>query len=168
MAKRPSATDIFANWHHLIENFQASPMDFYSQVELALQKRQIPGIKGSRVDWREGGILSSKREYLRIQRREFVFDICGAPFGNAFFFSWWLGELPSGFWALVSLIPLLGPLLILWFRRETYYKRDTAQMFQDLVHSAVLEVIDGMTTAKGIRSLSGPERKPIIREFPTR
>lgn len=168
MAKTPRSTDIFSHWHHSIENFQASPMDFYSQVELALQKRQIPDIQGSRVNWREGGILSAKREYLRIRRKEFVFDICGAPFGNAFFFSWWLGELPSGFWALVSLIPILGPLLILWFHRQTYYRRDTAQMFQDLVHSAVMEVIDGMTSAKGLRALSELERRPIIREFPTR
>ena len=168
MAKKPRATDIFSKWHHSFENFQASPMDFYSKVELALQKRQIPDIKGSRVNWPEGGILSRKREYLRIRRKEYVFDICAAPFGTAFFFSWWLGELPSGFWALVSLFPFVGPLLVSWFRRQTYYKMDTAQMFQDLVHSAVMDVIDGLTTAKGVGALSEPERRPVIRQFPTR
>ena len=168
MAKTPRATDIFSHWHHLIENFQTSPMDFYSQVEAAIQKRQIPEIKTSRVDWRESGILSAKREYLRVRRKEFVFDLCGAPFGNAFFFSSWLGELPSGFWAVISLIPVLGPLLIWSFRRQTYYRNDTAQMFPDLVHTAVLEVIDGMTSAKGLRALSELERKPMMREFARR
>ena len=165
MAKRPRAADIFSHWHHLIENFQASPMEFYSQVETALQKRQIPDLKISRVDWREGGLLSAKREYLRVRRKEFVFDICGAPFGTAFFFSWWLGELPSGFWALISLVPIAGPALFWAFRRQTYYRNDTAQMFQDLAHTAVLEVIDGMTSAKGLRVLSELDRKPIPREF---
>ena len=168
MAKRPRPADIFSRWHHLIENLQASPMEFYSQVEAALQKRQIPDIKTSRVDWREGGLLSAKREYLRVRRKEFVFDICGAPFGTGFFFSWWLGELPSGFWALVSLIPLFGPLMIWAFRRETYYKNDTALMFQDTVHSAVMEILDGMSSAKGLRVLSELERKPIMREFARR
>ena len=163
MARRPRATDIFSNWHHSLENFQASPMDFYAQVELALRKRQIPNIEVSRVDWREGGLFSAKREYLRIRRKEYVFDIFAAPFGTGFFFSWWLGELLSFFWLLVSLIPFLGPLLLVWFRPQTYYRRDTAQMFQDLVHGAVLEVVDGMTSAKGTRALSELERRPIPR-----
>ena len=165
MAKTPKATDIFSHWHAFKENFQASPKDFYSDVEAALRKRQIPDITFSRVDWREGGILSAKREYLRVRRKELVFDLCGAPFGNAFFFSSWLGELPSGFWALVAFIPYFGPLLIWSFRRRTYYREDTTQMFLDLVHCAVMEVVDAMTATRGIPALVGPERTPIMRGF---
>lgn len=157
MARKPS--EIISHWYHLIEGLQASPKEFYASVEQAIQKRRIPNARTSRVDWREAGPLSAKREYLRVHRHEYIFDVCGAPFGNGFFFSWWLGEAEGCFGAV------LGPLMLSFFRRRTYYQIDTALMFQESVHSAVLEVIDGMTSAKGIRALSELERKPILREF---
>jgi hypothetical protein len=155
MARKARMADIFSHWYHLIENFQASAKEFYAAVEAALQRRQIPDLKTSRVDWREGGLLSAKREYLRIKRKELVFDICAAPFGTGFFFSW----------ALVSIIPFFGPLMELFLRRHTYYKADTALMFQESVRAAVNEVIDQMTSAKGIRALTDLEKKPILREL---
>jgi len=168
MARSPKTTDIISHWNTFIEGFQGSTLDFYTRVEEAIRQRQMTDYKTSRVDWREGGILSAKREYLRVQRKEFAFDICGAPFGNGFFFSSWLGEIPSGFWRLVSLIPIFGALLHWAFRRETYYRIDTASMFQSLVHLAVLEVIDSMTKQQGLRQLTELERKPIMREFSRR
>jgi hypothetical protein len=42
---------------------------------------------------------------------------------------------------------------------------DTAIMFQSMVHSAVLDVIDPLFTAKGVRALSELERKPIMQEL---
>lgn len=118
----------------------------------AIERRAIPDAAQSRVDWREGGVLSAKREYLRVRRKQYTFDICGAPFGTGFFVSWWLTE-PLG---------CLGGYIR---RRETYYRIDTALMFQEAVHAAVLEVIDGMTSAKGIRGLSELDRKPILRSL---
>jgi hypothetical protein len=102
-------------------------------------------MKQSRITWKEGGLLSAKREYLRVRRKEFVFDVCAAPFGKGFFFSWWLGEIPSGFLQFISLIPFIGP-IVLWIvhhliKPTTYYKLDTAYMFQKAVHATVMEVI---------------------------
>ena len=112
-----------------------------------------------------GGILSAKREYLRVRRKELAYDICGAPFGNGFFFSSWLGEVPSLFWRMVLLIPFFG----IWFRwmfhRQTYYRADTAAMYQALVHAAVLEVVDSMTKQQGLRQLTDFEKKPVMRSF---
>ncbi len=149
---------IISHWYRLIEGLQTSPKDFYASVEHAIVRRQVPDAKSSRVDWREGGLLSAKREYLRVQRREYIFDICGAPFGTGFFVSWWLGEPQGCFQAL----PIVGPFFA---RRATYYRIDTALMFQSAVHDAVLEVVDELTSAKGLRALSELERKPILREF---
>jgi len=164
MAKKASPASVISHWYHLCEGLQASPKEFYTSVEQAVQRRQIPNVQMSRVNWREGGLFSAKREYLRVRRNEYVFDICGAPFGNGFFFSWWLGELEGCLASLVS-IPFVG-LFFLWLvRPATYYKIDTALMFQESVRQAVNEVIDQMTTAKGIRALSELERKPILREF---
>lgn len=152
---RSSGLIVFSNWYHLVEGLQASPKEFYTSVEAAVARRQIPSVELSRVDWREGGVLSAKREYLRVTRKPHLFDICGAPFGTGFFVSWWLGEVPG---CLVGI-----PFLDRFVGRSTYYRIDTELMFQEAVHRAVLEVIDGMTSSKGVRALSEFERKPILR-----
>ncbi len=162
MATAP--TTILAHWSTLIEGLQASPMDFYAQVEAALERRQLPDTKRSRVDWREGGILSAKREYLRVQRHEHIVDICGAPFGTGFFFSWWLGE-NRGCLGSVADVPFLGSLVSLFAKPVTYYQMDTASMFRTSVSGTVQEVIDEMTKVKGLRELTADERKPVLKEF---
>lgn len=62
-------------------------------------------------------------------------------------------------------IPALGALWERFFCPSTYYRIDTALMFQTAVHGAVLEVIDGITQAKGLRALSESDRKPILKDF---
>lgn len=153
---------VLSHWYHLFEGFQQSPQQFYSALEEAIKRRQIPNVDLSRIDYREGGIFSAKREYLRVRRREHLFDVCAAPFANGFFVSWWLGETPGFFWGLILLIPGLGLLLSALSRPQTYYKHDTALMFQESIRSAVLEVIDQMTEGKGLRLLSETERTPIL------
>lgn len=214
-----STARVISHWYTLIDNFQASPKEFYAAVEAAVAERQIPEAETSRVDWHEGGILSARREYLRVMRGRLMFDICGAPFGRGFFFSWWLAEprsplgplallifilycifgiaisfklfgfffgfffavigLPTLFWLFVKFMsttregwddplvamPLFGPLYERLFRPRTYYKMDTALMFQEAVRQSVHEVIDNLTKAKGIRALSEAERKPIMSNF---
>jgi hypothetical protein len=220
MAKLGKDANVISHWHHPIENFQTSTMEFYTAVEQALKPREVPDYSVSRIDWREGGVLTARREYLRIGHGKLAFDLCAAPFGTGFFFSWWLAELPpthallwalligflglifiggmmvvyglSGlFWgiilgigvlflvgfllkegqlgseveAIVLSIPILGALYERFFQPSTYYKTDTTLMFQSVVHTAVLEVVDQVISAKGARPLTELERKPIMREF---
>lgn len=163
------ASIIISNWNHLIEGFETSPKQYYALVEEAIKRRNLPDIKISRIDWKEGGIMSAKREYLRVRRRDYIFDICGAPFGNGFFFSWWLGEKAQG--CLVSILefPVIGTvfgfLLKYFLKPATYYRIDSAIMFQKSVHAAILEVIDTLTTEKGIKALTEMERKPTMTDF---
>jgi hypothetical protein len=156
-------------------------------------------------------VFSAKREYLRVERGPFVFDICGAPFGTGFFVSSWLVRpqtapwpialfliflsagfvllilttvflflgpfiflfvYPILFWVFVQMmnqrkegwdefivaIPLLGAIYERIFRPETYYRIDVRIMFQESVHKSVLEAIDSMTSAHGLRALSESER----------
>ena len=162
MARAPAPTQFLSHWFHLIEGLQASPMEFYNSVETAIQKRQIPEVRMSRVDWREAGIFSAKREYLRVQWKEFIFDVGGAAYGGGFFVSCWLGELEG---CLADLFKPLEavPVLNLFVGGRTYYQMDIALMFQESIRSAVDEVVDQMTTAKGLRALTADERKPILR-----
>jgi len=155
----------FAHWSHLTEGLQESSIQFYASTEAAISKRQIPNIKLSRIDYREGGVFSAKREYLRVKWKSYIFDICAAPFGTGFFISWWLGQTPSPIMALVYMIPFIGPLMVRSFKPETYYQLDTTQMFQESIHIAVLEVLDQVTQANGLRSLTESERKPIMQDL---
>ncbi|MEM6819885.1 MAG: hypothetical protein AAF578_13965 [Pseudomonadota bacterium] len=159
------ATIIFSHWSTMIEGLNASPKEFFAAVEAAVKDKQLDKAKHSRINWKEGGMLSAKREYLRIKRQEYAFDVCGAPFGNGFFVSWWLGEVPSGFLGLLIDVPVLGPLIERFVKPQTYYKIDTANMFQSLVHGAVLQVIDDMTETQGVRALPQTERKPEMKSF---
>lgn len=219
---KPTVGPVLSHWSTLLEEFHTSALDFYSRVEQALARREIPDLKVSRVEYKESGILSAKREYLRIERGDHVFDLCAAPFGRAYFFSSWLAEkrpgllTALGFVALyvvvllfamviigvffnivgldgltgailnimvlfaaapflfvllaemigpesVAVLPIIGPLYVWIFSPATYYKLDTAGMFQKLVHNAVLEAIDELTTTNGLRALSEAERKPVMR-----
>ncbi|MBX3177734.1 MAG: hypothetical protein KF886_10260 [Candidatus Hydrogenedentes bacterium] len=158
-------SSVISHWDHLVEGMQYSTQDFYTALEQAIASRQIPDLKVSRVEIKEGGLLSAKRLYLRVWRKKLMFDVCGAPFGNAFFFSWWLTELPSGCLAFLLAVPVVRQFTLLFVRPWTYFKLDTAYMFQQSVHAAVMEVLDDITKAKGLRTLSEAERKPIMRDF---
>ncbi|NBV25447.1 MAG: hypothetical protein EBS05_26485 [Proteobacteria bacterium] len=62
-------------------------------------------------------------------------------------------------------VPVIGPIYESLFRPDTYFRRDTAEMFRQLTHNAVLQAIDEMTTQKGIRGLTEEERKPVVRNL---
>lgn len=111
MAKTP-LDNVVSHWNKLVEGFQTSAKDFYTAVEAALDQRKIPGLKVSRVDWNEGGVLSPKREYLRITGGRYTFDVCAAPFGTGYFFSSWLVKRPARFVVLFFLLFLAAAALI--------------------------------------------------------
>jgi len=142
MPQKAPRTVVISHWHKLIENFSYSPQEFYSSLEKALERRQIPRLELSRVNWREGGLFSADREYLRLTRERLVFDICAFPFGTGFAFSSRLGEIPLGinplhvlvvlivlgifwnlltsslgfFWAVIILVG--GTVFLIWFLRS--------------------------------------------------
>jgi len=156
---------IVSHWYHLTEGLQQSSQEFYRSVEEAVRKREMNTMM-RRAGYREGGILTPKREYLEIKRRDHVFSICAAPFGTGFFISWWLLEQPSSILLqLLALIPFVGRVALWAFQPVTFYRIDTALMFQQSVHLAVLEVLDRLTEAKGLRVLSESERKPVLSGF---
>ncbi len=82
---------------------------------------------------------------------------------------WFIGSgLRSGAIAgesTVLAIPVIGRIYQWIFAPATFYSIDTAIMFQKAVHDAVLEVMDCMTLAKGIRALTDDERKPVMKKF---
>lgn len=220
MARKPAR--VISHWYHYVEGFSTSAMDFYASVEEAVKGRKLPGASLSRVEFKEGGVLSAKREYLRVQRERTVFDLCAAPYGKqGYFFSWWLAELPGnplvwlfatlgiGFaylvlfgilWAMlgdscggivlfvlfvlagipgglyalgygiregaigdeeaVLAMPFIGWLYERVFQPTTYYRIDTALMFQEAVRASVNEVLEDLFSEQGLRALASEDLAP--------
>ena len=220
-----SARDSLGHWSTLVEGLQASPQECYAAIGEAVRDRKIPGAAFSQVTYKEGGFASADRIYLRVRRKMLAFDICAAPFGTGFFFSWWQRQLPPsnalgcllllvGFGAVGYLVraimrlggvgpvtltlsqalglgvlfifgllfaagaaarggfvfsedaildlPLIGSIYNAIFRPDTYYKLDTIDMYQKAVHAAVLEVVDALMSAKGLRALGPEARLPTL------
>lgn len=108
------SVEVISHWHHSVEDLSTSSMEFYSEVEAALKRKQIDGLRTERLDWQESGILSAKRTYLRVGYGRYVFDVCAAPFGKDFFFSWWLGKTLPDFAALLGCLGVMAiPLVFL-------------------------------------------------------
>lgn len=93
-----------------VPDFSISTREFYAAIEEELQRRKVPGLEITRVDFAEGGLLSANREYLCMKREMLVFDICAAPFGTAFFFSWRFAEIPIPvrLWQILVLLLLIA------------------------------------------------------------
>jgi hypothetical protein len=149
--------EIHSNKCHYFDKLQFSSQEFYLLVEQTMTSRQIPDVKISRVNYHEGSVLSDKREYLRIARKNDMFDICAAPVGTGFFVSYWLGEPKHGVRDLAMKIPYLNTAVEGW-QGTTYYQLDTASMFKLCVKDSITEAIEQVTTSKGIRGFSEAER----------
>ncbi len=102
--------DVLSHWYALIPDFNTSTKEFYDAVEQELKERKVPGLELFHVEFAEGGVLSQKREYLRMTRERLVFDICAAPFGTAYFFSCRFAEIPAviELWQIIVLLLAFG------------------------------------------------------------
>ncbi len=67
--------------------------------------------------------------------------------------------------AAILTVPIVGWFYAKMFAPETYYRIDTMLMFQSSVQAAMLEVINELLTAKGLRALGEAEQKPIMRQL---
>lgn len=108
--RRGGIDTVVSHWSKLLEGVQESPQAFYTSITEAVNKREIPGAHTSNVEWAEGGVGSAQRLYLRVERGDDVVDICGAPFGTAFFVSSWLCAPPPNL--LNAVLLLIGGLVL--------------------------------------------------------
>ncbi|MFA6251033.1 MAG: hypothetical protein WC603_00165 [Candidatus Paceibacterota bacterium] len=160
--RRKKIGEVGQHWNHFFPNFQFSSAEFYSLVEEKIKAQAMPNTRISRVNYAESSIISNRREYLHIERKEDIFDICAAPFGTGFFVSYWLGKPKHAFRNFLSRIPYLSQISEGW-QGSTYYLADTASMFRGAVVSSISEAIEEITTRKGLRGLSESEQFAMVR-----
>ena len=160
---RIDPTTILSNWSQFVDGMQQSSDLFYKQVEQRIGKHDLKGVKLERVNIAEGGLLSAKREYLQVRRDEYVFHVCAAPFGSGFFVSWWFGAVERGLLATLRNIPVIGILIRAAFKPWTYYRADTAAMFNAITSGAVGTALDAVIDAQSLKALSEEQKKPILR-----
>jgi hypothetical protein len=91
----------------------------------------------------------------------------------------WLAGLPLALFLLGNAIhqgaigdetavmatPVLGALYVLFWNPYSYYRLDTAIMFQETVARAVGEVLDETLSGQGLRSLTETELRPLFERF---
>ncbi|OQP49835.1 hypothetical protein [Niastella populi] len=139
------------HWLQPFNLLHLSSNDFYGFLENYIRDMKLPDVKVRRVTHPEGGMLSSNREYLRVSRKEHVFDICAAPFGHAFFISYWQVDTSTVIRKLVRAIPKIGPLLELAIFGKTYYQMDSEAMFKEFVDAILKEVVELVSKEHGTR-----------------
>jgi len=87
--------DVYSHSGTLTPDIHFSTQDFYKDLETIIRDKQWPGVDLVRIGYREAGVLSHKREYLRVIRHRHLFDVCASTFGKDYFFSVREAELPS-------------------------------------------------------------------------
>lgn len=115
--------NVVGHWSLFMEDYQTSAMDFYSAIEEAVARREVPETETSRVTWNESGIGSAKREYLRIARGGVAFDVCAAPYGNGYYFSWWTAIIVPIGHTVLALLGFFGTFMVtslaaFWLARQ--------------------------------------------------
>jgi hypothetical protein len=153
-----------SNWNYLIDGFTFSTEEFYQRLKTELQSHGIKNVNIYPVHRKEGSFFSSSRRYLRVEWKEYRYDVCSAPFGKGFFISWWLLYKNSILKIILSRIPFVGRWVAEKWFPITYYKVDTASMYMTYCQNSVLKVIDDITKEGGVRALTEDERKPVLKD----
>jgi hypothetical protein len=147
------------HWGCSFPFFSFSANSFYELVESIVKAHEFPGIEITRVEHKEGGLLSSKREYLRIRFKMLVYDVCAMPFGKDFCVSSWFYET-EGSAAQLLKFTKVGEFLAKKAQERTFYQADEIGMFKGCVHSALVEATDKMIEGKGVRGVPDALRLP--------
>ena len=95
MKPKSTGDEVIEHWYTLVSGHQFSSKEFYDHIEAEIAAQKVPALQISRVDLSEGGMLSDRREYLRMQRERLRFDVCAAPVGVNYFFSYRFYAMPA-------------------------------------------------------------------------
>ena len=153
--------NVSANEVRAFVDYQIPIQEFYKSLEDLVNQYQMPNVSISRINYPTDNILSDRREYLRIARKDSIFDICVSPFGRGSFVSYWYGEPKKTLKELtrrVATTYIKNPdvhQILDNFDQKTRYQYDTDGIFQLWVKDCIKEAIEEFKTSKGIRTPIG-------------
>lgn len=127
--------EVFTHWGTSLAGIEFSAQEFYTKLEAAIGARAWPGVELLRVLHTEAGLLSHKREYLRVVRQRQVFDICAATFGKDYFFTLREAEIKPQVTFATLLIFLLALWMLFWLCFSWF------GFFTGIINFAVLVVL---------------------------
>lgn len=147
---------VISRWHHTFDAVPISAQDFFESIEVDLATKGISKVRGERTTHMQTPFLGSRREYLRIARETYAFEICTAHVGSGCYVSWWFFDRQSVLRRILARVPIIR-----WFlSKKTFHQIDEEDAFCDMVHKSVLDSVDAMTGTKG-STLSEAERSII-------
>jgi len=149
--------NVSTNWVQAFVDYQFSTQDFYQMLEDLINKREMPNVKINRIDYPTSHLVSERREYLRVARKDSIYDICVAPFGTGSFVSYWYGEPRKTLKQLMRRVAttyIKNPdvhQILDNFNNKTRYQYDTDSVFQLWVKDCINDAIEDIKTNKGVR-----------------
>lgn len=137
--------ELLSRWQSALDIAACSPLEFYDLVADELASRDLPGLRFSYCQRKEGGWFSPKRRYLRVRFEKLYFDISASVVGKSLVVSWWLHKDLPGVTDLFAEIPGLGMLINRTVRATTYFHVDLIEHLQTTVHSVVVRVLSELS-----------------------
>ncbi len=148
MATQPT---VHAHHSQHFDDLQMSSIEFYKLLKTMIEEYKYPGVICTAVTLKEGGLLSSKREYLRISKERYHYYVCASPFGKSFFISWWLKEEANTAANFAQRFGLFGNAVANRLESKTYYELDTELMFTTAINAIIKTAVEKVKADKGYR-----------------
>jgi hypothetical protein len=147
-----SQSTVHSHSYQHFEDLQLSAKDFYAMLETFITDYQYPGVVCQCLVLREGGLFSSRREYLCIAKDRYRYYVCASPFGRSFFISWWLKEKEDSYTLFLSRIPFIGKWLVSDIQKKTFYEVDTETMFVQSITSIIKRTVNIVMAEHGFHT----------------
>jgi len=158
-------SQLISHWSYYVEGQQFSSEQFYKEVGEEIGLRSPDATKVSTVELFQSHAFGDRRTYLRVRRKDLTFDVCAAPYGTGFFFSWWLIREENFLLRLIRMIPFVGPWLIRLLWPITYFVIDNMLMFQEVVRTGVNQSINTFLTGAKLQPLTVEQARPTFTEI---
>lgn len=152
---------IMSHWALLLD-MQFSTQEFFDRLRKRLEDSEVKNISFTNLNLKETVIGLSLRTYLTIKYKDYVFFVCGAPFGKYFFTSYWTHFKPSIGEIIIRAIPIVGNSIANVAFSHTYFEHDQCASFRTLLHLHITDLIKEMTAEKGIPMPEIP--KPLLND----
>lgn len=157
--------EVINHWNVFIPHFSYSSKSFYQQLTESLLSHGVDDISYTTKNIATANMIGQRRIYLRVTWKGYTYDVCAAPFGDGYFFSYWGQREPHKLKFALSKIPWIGFWLSEMIFPVTYYSIDNDTMFHTLFHECTLDLVNTITKEKNLPPLAPEQTQPNIKDL---